>query len=108
MSKFLVLYRAPMSAREQMANSTPQQRKAGMDAWMVWAAKAGSAIVDLGAPLGDREAVGSGTSGDQVAGFSILQAGSQADVVTLLEEHPHLQTPGGSIEVHEILSMPGM
>jgi hypothetical protein len=34
MKKFLVLYRAPISAREQMAKATPEQAKAGMDAWM--------------------------------------------------------------------------
>jgi hypothetical protein len=108
MSKFLVLYRAPMSAREQMANATPEQAKAGMDAWMAWAGKAGSAIVDLGAPLGDGEAVGPGKADDEIAGFSIVEAGSQADAVNLLADHPHFQTPGGSIEVHEFLSMPGM
>jgi hypothetical protein len=108
MAKFLVLYRAPMSAREQMASATPEQAKAGMDAWMAWAGKAGGAIVDLGAPLGDRKAVGAGKTDNEIAGFSILESGSEADVVKLLEDHPHFQTPGGSIEVHEFLSMPGM
>jgi hypothetical protein len=108
MSKFLVLYRAPISAREQMANATPEQVKAGMDAWMAWAGKAGSAIVDLGAPLGDGQSVGPGKTDDEIAGFSILETSSQADAVTLLEDHPHFQTPAGSIEVHEFLSMPGI
>src|SRR5213595_1479268 len=108
MSKYLVLYRSPTSAREQMANATPEQAKAGMDAWMAWAGKAGSAIVDLGAPLGGGEAVGSGKTDDEVTGFSILEAESQGDVTNLLGEHPHLHTPGGSIEIHEFLSMPGM
>jgi hypothetical protein len=26
----------------------------------------------------------------------------------MLEDHPHLQTPGGTIDVMELLSMPGM
>jgi hypothetical protein len=30
------------------------------------------------------------------------------DVVKLLEDHPHSHMSGGSIEVHEFLSMPGM
>ncbi len=51
MKKFLVLYHAPHSAVEQMANATPEQAKAGMDAWMGWARKAGPAIADLGMPL---------------------------------------------------------
>jgi hypothetical protein len=78
-----------------------------MDAWMAWTGKVGSAIVDLGAPLGEGEAVGSGKTGDEIGGFSIMEAGSQADVVKMLEDHPHFQTPGGSIEVHEFLSRPG-
>jgi hypothetical protein len=67
MAKFLVLYRSPLSARAQMANATPEQAEAGMQAWQVWAQQAGSAIVDLGAPLN--------ADGD-VTGFSILQADS--------------------------------
>ena len=53
MNKYLVLYNSPASAAEQMANATPEQAKAGMDAWMAWAQKSGEAVVDLGMPLGD-------------------------------------------------------
>src|SRR5436305_9658 len=47
MKKFLVLYKAPTSAFEQMQKSTPEQQKAGMDAWMAWSKKAASSIVDM-------------------------------------------------------------
>src|SRR5262249_33726938 len=98
-SKFLVLYRSSASAREQMANATPEQAQAGMEAWQAWAAKAGPAIVDLGAPLEGE--------GD-VAGFSILQAGSRSALDELLAEHPHRQSPGASIDALEFIPMPGM
>src|SRR5262249_1684293 len=53
MKKFLVLYKASTAAFEQMMkNTTPEQQKAGMDAWMAWGKKAASSIVDMGAPLG--------------------------------------------------------
>ncbi len=52
MKKSLVLYRAPAASFEQMKASTPEQQKAGMDAWMGWSKRAASAIVDMGAPLG--------------------------------------------------------
>ena len=110
MTKFMVLYRSAMSAREQMAGATPEQAQAGMDAWMAWAAKAGDAVVDLGAPLEDAAHVGPGSAGgdsDHIGGFSILQAESADAVTGILDGHPHLQT-GGSIEVLEFLSMPGM
>lgn len=111
MKKFLVLYRAQISAAEQMQNATPEQAKAGMDMWMAWHQKAGDAVVDLGSPLGNTMSVTSGgaTSGDDhVGGYSILQADSMDDALKALEGHPHLMLPGASIEVHEVLPMPGM
>ena len=108
MSRFLVLYRAPVSAREQMQSATPEQQQAGMELWQAWSAKAGSAILDLGAPLGDGVIVGGGEPHSDIAGFSILDADSQQTVMGLLTDHPHLHTPGGQIEVHEMLSPPGM
>ena len=99
MSKFLVLYRSPVSARDQMANATPEQAQAGMQAWQSWADQAGSAIVDLGAPL-DGE-------GD-VSGFSILQADSRSSLDELLADHPHRHTPGAAIDVLEFMAIPGM
>ena len=109
MTKYLVLYLAPVSAREQMANSTPEQMQAGMEAWMTWAAKAGDALVDLGNPLGPAGHVGPPTpsGGFDTAGFSILQADSADAVLGVLDGHPHLDW-GGSIEVHEFLPIPGM
>ena len=99
MAKFLVLYRSPVSARDQMANATPEQAQAGMQAWQSWSERAGSAIVDLGAPLdGD---------GD-VTGFSILQADSRASLDELLADHPHRHTPGAAIDALEFISIPGM
>ena len=109
MAKFMVLYRSATSAREQMSSGTPEQAQAGMDAWMVWAAKAGDAIVDLGSPLADAAQLGTapGTDAQYVAGFSILQAESADAVTSILDGHPHL-TAGGSIDVLEFLAMPGM
>jgi hypothetical protein len=106
MAKFLVLYRSPMSPKEMMANMSPEDRKAGMEAWMAWAGRAGDAVLDLGAPLHGALHVGDG-SGDPV-GFSVLQADSADDVAAMLNEHPHLHGPGNSIDVHEFLPLPGM
>ena len=51
MKKFLVLYQSTVPTSEQMKNATPEQAKAGMDAWMSWAGRAGSGIVDMGSPV---------------------------------------------------------
>jgi hypothetical protein len=111
MKKFLVLYSANVSAGEQIAKTTPEMAKAGMDAWMAWAKKAGSAVVDLGMPLGNPMKVTptAATPGSsQVAGFSILQAESSNAIAERLKQHPHFKAPGGRIEVFEFLSLPGM
>jgi hypothetical protein len=107
MTRFLVLYRAPVSARQQMTNVTPEQAQAGMDLWTAWAGRAGDAIVDLGAPLGDGAMVGNGEAYSDVAGYSILEAVSHGAVVELLQDHPHFHTPSGQVEVHEMLPVPG-
>jgi hypothetical protein len=111
MKKYIVIYVSPVSAREQMAKATPEQAKAGMEAWMKWSGKAGKAILDLGAPLGNTARIAAGKATDQksdIGGFSIMQAESREQLTALLAEHPHFMMPGGSIEVHEFLPIPGM
>jgi YCII-related domain-containing protein len=111
MKKFLVIYTAPVSAKEQMAKATPEQAKAGMAAWMAWSQKAGKSIVDLGAPVGNAAKVAGGKAADvksDFGGFSILQAESRDALAGLLKEHPHFMMPGGEIQVHELLPMPGL
>ncbi|MDQ1702212.1 MAG: hypothetical protein QOF57_1464 [Frankiaceae bacterium] len=109
--KFLVLYNAAVSARDQMANASAAEAQAGMDAWSEWAAAAGDGVVDLGVPVeAERRLTSSGTSEStsSASGYSILQADSVNQVSDLLRKHPHLQMPGSSIDVFEMLAMPGM
>lgn len=111
MKKFLVLYKAPTSAFEQMKKSTPEQQKAGMDAWMAWSKKAAGLLVDMGAPLGKSLRVtktGAGPSTNDLGGFSILQAESKEALAEALKGHPHFMMQDGSIEVVEYMPMPGM
>ena len=105
MTKFLVLYRAATTAAEQMAAGTPEQARAGMDAWMTWAQRAGDAVVDLGSPLTVVEP--GGDAGDPIGGFSVLQADDAEALVKVLDGHPHTAM-GGTIEILEFLPMPGM
>jgi hypothetical protein len=98
-SKYLVLYRSPTSAQEQLASATPEQSQAGMEAWQSWMEGAGGAIVDFGAPVQGE--------GD-VTGYSILQADSRGALDDVLADHPHRQMPGASIDVLEFVTLPGM
>lgn len=98
MSRYLVLYRSDIAAAERMAASSPEEQRAGMQAWMDWFGKAGPAVVDGGSPLsGDDRSIG---------GYSILQAESRAALDELLAGHPHRMV--GTIEVLECLPMPGV
>jgi hypothetical protein len=112
MKKFLVLYKAPGSAFEQMKSATPEQQKAGMDAWMTWSKKAQSSIVDMGSPLGKSMRVtkggGASPSNNDLGGYSILQAESKEALAKSLEGHPHFMMPDGSIEIVEVMPIPGM
>ncbi len=111
MKKFLVLYKAPTASFEQMMKATPEQQKAGMEAWMAWSKKAGSTIVDMGAPLGKSLRVTkTGTSPvvNDLGGYSILQAESKEALGASLKGHPHFMMPEGFIEIVELMPMPGM
>jgi hypothetical protein len=111
MTQFLVLYNSEMSAGDQMAGATAEEAKAGMDAWMAWAGEAGDKVIDLGMPVQPKVLVTANStteSTSKTAGYSILHGETEDDVSALLAKHPHLQVPGNSIEVLEILPMPGM
>lgn len=108
MTKYLLLYRATTSARDQMTDATPEQAQAGMDAWMAWAARAGSAILDLGSPTATVATLGDGPAqSGSIGGYSLLQAESTQALEKLLDDHPHLMMDGAAIEVCELLPMPG-
>jgi hypothetical protein len=112
MAKFMVLYSSKTPATEIMANASPEQMKASMDEWIKWREEASkTAQVDFGLPL---QAVGRVTAGgvkdsdSQVSGYSIVEGGSKDAVIGLLKTHPQLKRPGGSIDLLEMLPMPGI
>ena len=112
MKKFLVLYKASTAAFEQMKQSTPEQQKAGMDAWMSWTKQSAHSIVDMGSPLG--KSVRVGTNGkpapttNDLGGYSVLQAESKEALAATLKGHPHFMMPDSFIEVVEMMPIPGM
>lgn len=107
----MVLYHAPVDAAEQTANSTPEEQAEGMKAWMDWAERCGDDLVDMGAPLANgRQLSQDGeheNSDEEISGYSILQAESLEEAISLLEDHPHLVwNEDCTIEVHETMPMP--
>lgn len=113
-TKYMVLYRSSVPASEQMASSTPEMAQAGMQMWMDWAGRVGSAMADMGSPLqplATMTGAGATAAGGSpfIGGFSVLDAESVDAVKNLLSEHPHFSAPGDpSIEILEYLPPPGM
>ena len=113
MKKFLVLYKASTEAFQQaMKSSTPEQQKAGMDAWMTWSKKVGPSIVDMGGPLGKSVTVAKNGEFSPVVndlgGFSIMQAESKEALAATMKDHPHFMMAASSIEIVELMPIPGM
>lgn len=111
MKKFLVLYKAPTASFDAMRKATPEQQKAGMQAWMNWSEKAKAAIVDMGAPLGKSMRVtptGAAAASNDLGGYSIMQAESKEDLAAMMNGHPHFMTPDGTVEIVELVPLPGM
>lgn len=73
---------------------------------VAWAEKAGSALLDFGAPVGNGQYVMPGgeakPTASDISGYSIVQAESMDAALALAHDHPHLLYPGGcEIEVLE-------
>ncbi|NND31242.1 MAG: hypothetical protein HKN76_01535 [Saprospiraceae bacterium] len=88
MKKFIVIYHAPVTAMQQMADVSQEDQAKGMEAWMTWAQKCGDKLVDMGNPLANGLQLtpggGSKTSDKGVTGYSILQAESLDEAKKLL------------------------
>jgi hypothetical protein len=110
MAKYLILFNAPLPASKFMAQSSPEQRQAGMDSWMAWKEEADKTVkFEFGMPI---EAVsritpeGTTESDNVASGYAIIEGDREA-VVKALETHPHLKRPDATIDLLEMLSMPG-
>jgi hypothetical protein len=111
MSKFMIMFKSDVSATEQMANATPKQIQASMQAWTQWKENLDATIgFDWGLPL---QAVAEVTSNSvtegssTVSGYAIMEGDKQA-ITSILQSHPHLQFLGTSIDVLEMIHMSGV
>lgn len=110
MKKFIILYNGPATPAEQMP---PEQSKAIMEKWAEWMGKIGDAMLDMGQPMANGEAViddGSAGKATELSGYSIIQAQDMEAAKKLVEDHPFLSDKSGkfSVEVFELLPLPGM
>jgi hypothetical protein len=97
---------------KMMKNSTPEQQKKGMVAWMKWMNDNKTSIVEGGAPLGKTKRVdsnGASNTKNDIGGYSVVQAESH-DAATKIfgKDHPNLQMPGAWLEIIEVMPLPGI
>jgi hypothetical protein len=104
MSKFVLTYHGGAMAE------TEEEQATVMAAWGAWMEDLGSALKDPGNPAGASKTIGSdgsvsdGGGSNPVTGYSLIEAGSLDEAVTLAKGNPVLES-GGSIEVVEALDM---
>ena len=108
MSRFLYLYRGPATPMEDF---TPEQSAEQMRAWGEWMGRVGSAMVDGGAPFGQRTAVsddGTNPAPSDQNGYTIVEADDLEGARALAKDHTFLSEGKGrfSIEIFELAPMP--
>jgi hypothetical protein len=83
----------------------------GMAAWHKWMADHAGVVVDNGGPLGKTKKAGRNGISDTrnaVAGYVIVEAESHEAAAKMFEGHPHFSIfPGDSVEIMEVLPVPG-
>ena len=97
MANYLVVYKGGGTP------VTEEEGKAVMAAWRAWFGELGSAVVEIGAPVGASRSVG-GNGSAGLSGYSVLTASDLDSAVDLTKNCPIL-AGGGSLEVYEAIEM---
>ncbi len=108
MTKFIMIYKGEAT---DMSDMTEEQGKAVMAKWATWMEGVGSALTDIGAPMGPgTSVVDDGSSGTAVSlsGYSIVEAADMGAARKLTDGHPYLSEGKGnySVEIYELLPVP--
>ena len=112
MKSFLALYMGSTSPdAPSPADLSEATIAAGMAAWGAWMAKHAGVIVETGGPLGKTmKASAGGVSNirNAVTGYVVVRAETHEAATAMFEGHPHFAIfPGDSVEVMEVLPIPG-
>ncbi len=96
---------------KMMKNTTPEERKTGMEEWGKWMKKHKKDLIDMGAPLGKTKRVdknGITDAKNEIGGYSIVKAKSHEAAAALFKDNPHFKMDGAYIEILDIVAMPDM
>jgi hypothetical protein len=73
--------------------------------WVAFFETIGESIVDPGQPVFERTAIGEIGTGTQLGGYSVVEAASLDDAVSLAQHCPTL-TYGGGVQVGQLAELP--
>ena len=115
MKKFVAIYLGSSNVTAAWEKLTEAERKqkeaAGMKAWGDWMASHQKSIVETGGPLGKTKKInpqGISDVRNAMAAYIIVQAESHEAAAKLFLNHPHFAIfPGDSVEIMEVLPIPG-
>jgi len=115
MQKFIVLYCMPMAGLEDWMKMPAEERKAQEDdmkaKWDAWMAANKGLMDGPTAGVGMTKRIttqGVADAKNDIMLYSIVQGESQEAVAKAFEGHPHLEIPGGWIDVSAVNYLPGM
>jgi len=110
MGRYIVAYHAPLSARQRLAQATPEQAMAGVQQWIDWSQKLGKSLLDPGKPFGQAIRItpeGTGPAQSSLVGMSVIEAADMDAALVLVGNHHHLHwAEGCEITVHEEIAIP--
>lgn len=111
MAQYMVLYNATPAARQAAQNAARGEVEASMARWIAWRDEAAKTVkVEFRLPMRPVATVtseGTTESNTTVTGSAMLEGGKDA-VLEVLKTHPHLQTPGASIDLLELIPLDQM
>ena len=103
MGKYILLYRGPS------VEFTPEMNEAWGMAWGKWMEKIGSALLDEGAPFGERGVVaesGAGGIPSEFTGYTIIQADSLSAAQSLAQGNPWIVgSSTNKMDIFELVAM---
>jgi hypothetical protein len=115
MKKFVAIYLGSADAMSSWAKmgeaERTQKEAAGMKAWGDWMTTNQKSVIETGGPLGKTKRVnpqGVSDTKNAMSGYVIVQAESHDAAAKLFLNHPHFTIfPGDSVEIMEVLPLPG-
>lgn len=111
MARYMVLYNATPAARQAAMRASREEVEASMARWIAWRDEAAKTVtVEFNLPMrpiANISARGASESDTTVTGSATLE-GDRDAIVELLKTHPHLQTPGASIDLLELIPLDRM